>query len=53
MGVSSHKSSRAVSKRHNLRQIRVHELRHLFASQSLSSGTKIESVRDMLGYSNI
>jgi integrase len=44
---------KSILKRYNLRQIRVHDLRHSFASQSLKSGTKIESVRDMLGHSNI
>lgn len=44
---------KSLLKRHGLRQIRVHDLWHTFASQSLKSGTKIESVRDMLGHSNI
>ncbi len=44
---------KGILKKYNLRQIRVHDLRHTFASQSLKSGTKIESVRDMLGHSNI
>lgn len=44
---------KSILKRYNLRQIRVHDLWHSFANQSLKSGTKIESVRDMLGHSNI
>lgn len=44
---------KSLLKKNGLRQIRVHDLRHTFASQSLKSGTKIESVRDMLGHSNI
>lgn len=44
---------KSILKKHGLREIRVHDLRHSFASQSLKSGAKIESVRDMLGHSNI
>lgn len=44
---------KSILKKYNLHQIRVHDLRHTFACQSLKSGTKIESVRDMLGHSNI
>lgn len=44
---------KSILKRYNLRQISVHDLRRSFASQSLKSGTKIESVKDMLGHSNI
>lgn len=43
----------SILKKYGLRKIRVHDLRHTFASQSLKAGTKIESVRDMLGHSSI
>lgn len=44
---------KAILKKHGLRDIRVHDLRHSFATEQLKSGTSAESVRDLLGHSNI
>ena len=44
---------KAILKKYGLRDIRVHDLRHSFATEQLKSGTSAESVRDLLGHSNI
>jgi len=44
---------KALLKKYKLRDIRVHDLRHSFATEQLKSGASAESVRDLLGHSNI
>lgn len=44
---------KALLKKYNLRDIRVHDLRHSFATEQLRSAANVENVRDMLGHSNI
>lgn len=44
---------KSLLKKYKLRDIRVHDLRHSFATEQLKSGASAESVRDLLGHSNI
>lgn len=44
---------KALLKKYSLRDIRVHDLRHSFATEQLRSGANVENVRDLLGHSNI
>lgn len=46
-------SFKLMLKRHNIREINVHGLRHTFATRSLESGMSVKTLSKILGHSNV